>query len=162
MSGVDLAIKAKEMYPALKIVFTSGYSRDVIDEHSGLSASARLLTNPISIRIWQGTFAKRLMACCRSRRFSAPRATATPSRTSPSLMALQHVDRAVEWRVTLPTGEHIHSCRAFYVRPDCLDAPAQIENVQFTGITISVNSSDTADRSPGRSARPRRFCVTTV
>jgi two-component system, cell cycle sensor histidine kinase and response regulator CckA len=48
MSGIALANQLKDMYPAIKILFTSGYTDDAIIRHARLQASAAFLAKPFS------------------------------------------------------------------------------------------------------------------
>ncbi len=46
MSGRELAEQAKARIPALKVLYTSGYTENVIVHHGRLDADAVLLTKP--------------------------------------------------------------------------------------------------------------------
>ncbi|MBR0554018.1 PAS domain-containing protein [Sphingomonadaceae bacterium LXI357] len=49
MTGRELAERALEMRPGLKLLYTSGYTRDAIQETGGLSAMATVLPKPFGI-----------------------------------------------------------------------------------------------------------------
>nr|WP_281367503.1 response regulator [Sphingomonas chungangi] len=48
MTGSDLAAKARESCPALRVLFTTGYARDAIVHHGRLDAGVQLLTKPFA------------------------------------------------------------------------------------------------------------------
>jgi CheY-like chemotaxis protein len=48
MSGIALANQLKDMFPTIKILFTSGYTDDAIIRHAQLQASAAFLPKPFS------------------------------------------------------------------------------------------------------------------
>ena len=50
MNGRELAERAKRLHPALKIVFTSGYTEDVVIRAAGASGTATLLSKPFTRR----------------------------------------------------------------------------------------------------------------
>ncbi|MGZ2384828.1 ATP-binding protein [Rhizobium leguminosarum] len=48
MSGADVVARAREMYPEMKALFTTGYSRNAIVHHGRLDKGVNLLTKPFS------------------------------------------------------------------------------------------------------------------
>ena len=48
MTGSDLAAKAREVCPALRVLFTTGYARDAIVHHGRLDSGVQLLTKPFA------------------------------------------------------------------------------------------------------------------
>ncbi|OWO92273.1 histidine kinase [Rhizobium esperanzae] len=50
MSGADLVAKARELQPAVKALFTTGYSRNAIVHHGRLDKGVHLLQKPFSIK----------------------------------------------------------------------------------------------------------------
>ncbi|MEX0732133.1 MAG: response regulator [Aquisalimonadaceae bacterium] len=46
MNGRELADQAREMYPALKVLFTSGYTENAIVHHGRLDPGVELLSKP--------------------------------------------------------------------------------------------------------------------
>jgi signal transduction histidine kinase len=48
MTGAQLAARARELYPALKVLFTTGYARNAIFHHGRLDKGVQLLTKPFS------------------------------------------------------------------------------------------------------------------
>lgn len=48
LSGADLAREAAELKPGLKVLFTTGYARNVIVHHGRLDPGVELLTKPFS------------------------------------------------------------------------------------------------------------------
>lgn len=48
MSGADVVARARELYPAMKALFTTGYSRNAIVHHGRLDKGVHLLPKPFS------------------------------------------------------------------------------------------------------------------
>ncbi|TCR96298.1 ATP-binding protein [Rhizobium sp. BK418] len=48
MSGAEVVVKAREMIPTIKALFTTGYSRNAIVHHGRLDKGVNLLTKPFS------------------------------------------------------------------------------------------------------------------
>ncbi len=48
MTGADVARRAREIQPGLKILFTTGYARDAIVHHGRLDAGVQLITKPFT------------------------------------------------------------------------------------------------------------------
>jgi PAS domain S-box-containing protein len=51
MSGPALALKVRERWPDVSVVFMSGYSQEAVQEHGLLEAGARLLAKPFSLNL---------------------------------------------------------------------------------------------------------------
>jgi len=49
MSGADVVAKAREIYPHMRALFTTGYSRNAIVHHGRLDKGVHLLTKPFSL-----------------------------------------------------------------------------------------------------------------
>ena len=48
MSGADLARRAQEIRPGLKLLYTTGYARDTIVHEGRLDPGIELVTNPVA------------------------------------------------------------------------------------------------------------------
>lgn len=48
MTGAQLAARACELHPALKVLFTTGYARNAIFHHGRLDKGVHLITKPFS------------------------------------------------------------------------------------------------------------------
>jgi CheY-like chemotaxis protein len=48
MTGAQVAVKARELYPDLKILFTTGYARNAIVHQGRLDKGVQLITKPFS------------------------------------------------------------------------------------------------------------------
>jgi CheY-like chemotaxis protein len=48
MTGAQIAARARELDPALKILFTTGYARNAIFHHGRLDPGVQLITKPFS------------------------------------------------------------------------------------------------------------------
>lgn len=46
MSGAELAGKARELRPDIRVLFTSGYTEDAISHHGRLDPGVNLLSKP--------------------------------------------------------------------------------------------------------------------
>jgi PAS domain S-box-containing protein len=48
LTGAQVATRARELYPAIKVLFTTGYARNAIFHHGRLDKGVQLLTKPFS------------------------------------------------------------------------------------------------------------------
>jgi CheY-like chemotaxis protein len=48
MTGAQVAARARELYPTLKVLFTTGYARNAIFHHGRLDKGVQLITKPFS------------------------------------------------------------------------------------------------------------------
>ena len=53
MNGKELFIKAREIYPDLKVLYMSGYTGKVIAHHGVLEANLHFIQKPFQPGIWQ-------------------------------------------------------------------------------------------------------------
>lgn len=49
MTGAQVAARARELYPELKVLFTTGYARNAIFHHGRLDKGVQLITKPFSL-----------------------------------------------------------------------------------------------------------------
>src|SRR6202000_286333 len=48
MTGAQIAARARELHPGLKILFTTGYARNAIFHHGRLDKGVQLITKPFN------------------------------------------------------------------------------------------------------------------
>jgi CheY-like chemotaxis protein len=48
MTGAQVAHRAREIHPTLKVLFTTGYARNAIFHHGRLDKGVQLITKPFS------------------------------------------------------------------------------------------------------------------
>ncbi len=58
MNGIELAVKARSLQPNIKIIYSSGFPSEALNERSGMDIDAPLLNKPYNQKVFIETVCK--------------------------------------------------------------------------------------------------------